>query len=117
MLEINPNNSDAHFALGYIYRYAGMEIESIEQMKKSAAIDPKNQSSGKLSLTYSNLGEYKKALDALEIMKGSLWAIGMKIHIYYQQGKYKLALEYIDSVINIEPNGFWGLIAKTIKHI
>ena len=42
ILEINPGNADAHFALGYIYRYAGMNIESLQEMEKAVAIDPIN---------------------------------------------------------------------------
>jgi tetratricopeptide (TPR) repeat protein len=32
MLDINLDDSDSHFSLGYIYRYAGMLQESIQAM-------------------------------------------------------------------------------------
>ena len=38
VLEINPNNADALFSLGYIYRYAGMVNESISVMEMTPVI-------------------------------------------------------------------------------
>ena len=34
MIEINPNNADAHYSLGYIYRYTGMLKELYRKWKK-----------------------------------------------------------------------------------
>jgi TolB-like protein/predicted Ser/Thr protein kinase len=42
MLDINPNNAEAHFSLGYIYRYAGMNNEAVQEMEKAVTLDPKN---------------------------------------------------------------------------
>ncbi len=111
MLKINPNNATAHFSLGYIYRYAGMQIESINEMEKAAMIDPNDKFAGNLSLSYSNIGAYEKALKSLEIIEGRVWAKGMKAFIYLKQGKKDLAIKYSNQIINRESNQFWKLIA------
>lgn len=112
MLKINPNNATAHFSFGYIYRYAGMQIESINEMEKAAMIDPNDLFAGNLALSYSNIGAYEKALKSLEIIEGRIWAKGMKAFIYLKQGKKDLAIKYANQIINRESNQFWKLIAS-----
>jgi len=112
MLKINPNNDEAHFSLGYIYRYTGMQNESIKEMEIAASIAPDNKNSSNLSLSYSNIGEYDKAIKVLEILDENLFATGMKAFIYFRQGKYELSKEYCNLIIEKEPDQFWGLLAQ-----
>jgi serine/threonine protein kinase/Flp pilus assembly protein TadD len=115
MLEINPNNAAAHFSLGYIYRYAGMLDESIQEMEKAVAIDPRNPRFRTLGVTYMNVGEYEKAIDAFDIDKGSAYALGWQGHVLFRQGNQERAVDYFDRVIAMEPEGLWGLVATTFK--
>ena len=115
MLDINPNNADNHFSLGYIYRYAGMLNESIQEMEKAVAIDPNNPRFRSLGITYINVGEYEKAFDAFEIDKGSTYAIGWQGTVLFRQGNQEQAMQYFDRVIAKEPEGLWGLYATVIK--
>ena len=62
ILEINPNDAEAHFALGYIYRYAGMNKEAVLEMEKAVSIDPENPGFRSIIITYTLAGEYEKAL-------------------------------------------------------
>ena len=113
MLEINPNDAYAHFALGYIYRYAGMLNESVLEMDKGAAIDPSNPSYNNASLTYYNLGEYEKAHKALDIIDDkSLWATMLKAHIYAKQNQIDSSKKYFKRVLEIDPDHFFGLISQ-----
>lgn len=112
MLEINPNNAEAHFSLGYIYRYAGMNRESIYEMEKAVALDPKNPRFRSLGISYYSVGEYEKAFDAFEIDKESLYSIWWQGYSLFRQGNYKKANEYFDRVIVIEPDGFWADATK-----
>ena len=68
ILEINPNSAEAHFSLGYIYRYAGMNEEAILEMEKAIALDSKNQGSAQ-SITYLFAGEYQNAIEAGKQLK------------------------------------------------
>ncbi len=112
MLEINPNNASAHFSLGYTYRYAGMQIESVQEMEMAAKIDPNNKSSSNLSLSLININEYEKALDAIKVIEGSIWATGLKSTIYFKQGKKELAIKYANQILERESNQFWKLIVS-----
>jgi pentatricopeptide repeat protein len=117
LLEINPNNADALFSLGYSYRYAGMDHESILKMEKALANDPRNPRFRSLSLSYCNLGEYEKALKVFELLESSDWVVGMRGYIYFKQGKNKQALEIFNQIINKDPDSFWALGATTRKAI
>ncbi len=117
MLEINPNNAEAHFSLGYIYRYAGMNNESIYEMEKAIALDPKNPGFRSLGVSYFRIGDYEKALKAFEIDKGSTYSLGWQGYIHFRQGYYKQANEYFDRIIAIEPDGFWARSSLLWKEI
>ncbi|TFH02271.1 MAG: tetratricopeptide repeat protein [Calditrichales bacterium] len=117
LLEINPNNADALYSLGYSYRYAGLDHESILKMEKAIANDPRNPRFRSLSLSYCNVGEYDKALNVFELLESSDWVIGMKGYIFFKQGKNEQALEIFNQIINKEPDSFWGLASTTYKAI
>jgi len=42
LLEINPDNAETHFTLGYIYRYAGVSEEAKKEMEIAISMDPHN---------------------------------------------------------------------------
>jgi len=117
ILEINPNNAEAHFSLGYIYRYAGMNNESIYEMEKAVALNPKNPRFRSLGVSYFRIGEYEKAFDAFEIDKESLYSIGWQGYIHFRQGYYKKANEYFDRIIVMDPDGFWARSSLLWKEI
>jgi len=109
MLEINPNNAEAHYSLGYIYRYAGMNKESVIEMEKAVALDPKNQSFRSIILTYLVADEYEKALNALKNYGENAFTLSVHGEVLFRQGKLDQAIEYFDRVIDIEPEGLLGL--------
>ena len=108
LLEINPNNADALFSLGYIYRYAGMVHESISIMEKAILNDPRNPRFRSISLSYYSIGEYNKALKVFESLESSHWVVGMTGYLYFKLGKTDKALEIFNQIISEEPDSFWG---------
>jgi len=115
MLEINPNNADAHFSLGYIYRYAGMNNESVREMEKAINLDPKNPGFRSIINTYTFAGKYEKALAAAKNYKESAFILGFAGYTLFQQGNQKQAVECFDRVIDMEPDGLVALWITGIK--
>ncbi len=107
MLEINPNNAETHFSLGYIYRYAGMNNESISEMEKAIALDP-NPRFRSLGVSYYVIGDYEKASDAFKIDEESIYSLGWQGYMLFRQGYYEKANEYFDRIIAMDPDGFWA---------
>jgi serine/threonine protein kinase len=114
-IKINPNYAVTHFRLSYIYRYTGMLNESKEEAEKALALDPTNARFRSIGRTYLYLGEYKKALIALELGGQSAFTYVGKGGIYFREGKLDSALGYFNRAINIESSTFSGIISKAIK--
>jgi tetratricopeptide (TPR) repeat protein len=115
MLEINPNDAEAHYSLGYIYRYAGMKDESIQEMEKAVALDPKNSNFRSIVITYIAAGENEKALKSLKNYQESAFTLGEQGVVLFRQGKPEQAVEYFDRVIALEPEGLQALWVTAIK--
>jgi TolB-like protein/Tfp pilus assembly protein PilF/predicted Ser/Thr protein kinase len=115
MLEINPNNAEAHFSLGYIYRYAGMNYEAVQEMEKAVNLDPKNQGFRSIINTYTFAGEYEKALEAAKNYRESAFILGFVGFTLFQQGNQKQAVECFDRIIDMEPDGLMALWVTGLK--
>jgi tetratricopeptide (TPR) repeat protein len=115
MVDINPNNANAHFSLGYIYRYAGMLNESMQEMEKAVTIDPKNPGFRSILITYRFAGEYEKAFETSKIYKESAFILGHVGATLFQQGNQNQAVECFDRVIDMEPDGLLSLWVTGIK--
>ena len=111
MLKINPNSATSHFSLGYIYRYAGMLEEAIREMELALVISPDNTRFRSIVATYLSAGKYKEALAKTYLDEGD-YGIGHQGIIAFKQEQYRLALEHFEQVLEIDPKGIWGLIAK-----
>jgi eukaryotic-like serine/threonine-protein kinase len=64
-LQDSPNNAEAHWELGYAYRFAGMLKESVEECEKARQNNPKVKISSSAMNGYLYLGEYEKFLQSL----------------------------------------------------
>lgn len=105
MIAINPNNASARFSLGYLYRYIGMIHESISEMEKALKIDPKNPNYSRIGISYLNVNEFEKALNAFKMGKNTSYSLIWQGITLYHMGKFDEALIYFDQVTKrqIEP--------------
>jgi TolB-like protein/tRNA A-37 threonylcarbamoyl transferase component Bud32/Flp pilus assembly protein TadD len=115
MLEINPNNVDAHYALGYIYRYAGMLNESVQEMEKAVTSDPNNPEFRSIMFTYLAVGDYEKVFELFDNYKESAFTFSMLGYALFRQGNNEQAVEKFNRVIAIEPDGISALMATCVK--
>ena len=115
ILEINPNSAEAHFSLGYIYRYAGMNDEAIEQMEKAISLDPKNQGFRSINITYLFAGKYENAFNAGSLFEESAFILQIKGQALFRQGKHEKALEYLNDAIKLEPGKLAALTSIGVK--
>ncbi|MGA7458685.1 MAG: protein kinase [Candidatus Korobacteraceae bacterium] len=64
-LKDNPNNAEAHWELGYAYRFAGMLKESVEECERARQNNPQVKISSSAINAYLYLGDYEKFLQSL----------------------------------------------------
>lgn len=117
LISINPNNADAHFTLGYIYRYGGMLQESIAEFENAVALDKQARWSHNLGLTYSMIGDYQKALSALQVGQETPYSLGWQATIYLHQGEHERSLALLNKIILMEPDSFWELDSLGFKGV
>lgn len=111
MSMINPIDANTHFTLGYIYRYAGMAELAIQEMEIAVSMDAKNPDFRSLMNSYSDVGEFKRALKLIENYGNSPFTQGWKGLLYFRMGDNDNAIKYFDQVIENDPNGLWGYIS------
>jgi tetratricopeptide (TPR) repeat protein len=109
MFRVTPNNAMAHYALGYLYRYAGMLEESVQEVEKALALDPKNQRFLSAGFTYVYLGNYKKAQEVFDLDRENTLSIAWKGMTLFLLGERERAIEYFDRAFAMEPEGYIGL--------
>ncbi len=115
MLDISPNNAEAHFSLGYIYRYAGMNKEAIQEMEKAVNLDQNNPRFRSIVITYYSAGEYEKAFQSIINYEASAYILGERGAALFRLGNNKRATEYFDRVIDLEPGGLNALWVTGMK--
>ncbi len=61
----NPNSAEAHWELGYAYRFAGMLDQSVAESEEARRLDPEVKMNSSAINGYLYRGEYRKFLDSL----------------------------------------------------
>jgi TolB-like protein len=115
ILAINPGNAEAHFSLGYIYRYAGMNNESVQEMEKAMAIDPENPGFRSIVLTYKYADELEKAFESSKLFKQREYILGYQGEFLFRMGKEDQAVEYFNRCISMNPDGLQALWVSCMK--
>lgn len=67
VLQDSPNNAEAHWELGYAYRFGGMLNESVAECEKARQNNPQVKINSSAMNSYLYLGEYEKFLQSLPV--------------------------------------------------
>ncbi len=97
-LEINPNDPDCHFALGYVYRYVGLLDKAEREQSRALQLSPGNPRFRGLGVTYFYEGKYDSALKAFDLDPGTPFTWSWKVLVYRRLGRHDLETAFNDSV-------------------
>ena len=111
-LKINPNYAQAHFWLGYIYRYTGLLEESAKEMETALTLDPLNPRFRSIGTTYAYLKKYDKAIKGFELDDDSPISVSWIGTIYFRMNQLGKAEEYWRRAVDLDSNGTAGVWAK-----
>ena len=114
MIEISPNNADAHFSLSYIYRYAGMNEEAALESDKALLIDGKNTRYRSSMITYCNAKKYEKALSVFENFPKTPFTIFHYGNTLFHMGKQKESIVYFKKAFELESEGLTGQLSSVL---
>lgn len=115
ILEINPNSAQAHYSLGYIYRYAGLNEKAILEMERAIVLDPKNQGFRSINVSYLFFGKFEEAIDAGKKFEESPFTIMFQGMALLKLDRFMEALECFHRVIELDPGSRPAIVARTLK--
>ena len=95
MVKRRPESAEAHFAMGYVYRYAGMLEQSTSECNTALALDPGNYSFRSCAWAFMELGRTQRAADFVRLDAGSEWAAYVMPSILLREGKISEAREAV----------------------
>lgn len=81
-----PQSGDAHFALSYVYRYAGMLEQSAQECNTARALDPGNFAFRSCAWSFLEMGKTDRAMDFVHLDAGSEWANWVTPYVYLAEG-------------------------------
>jgi TolB-like protein len=91
-------SGDAHFALSYVLRYAGMLEKATQECNTARSLDPGNFNFRSCAWVFLELGKTDKAMDFVHLDAGSEWAAWVTPYVYLAEGNLAQARESVKNV-------------------
>ena len=95
LIKSRPESAQAHFALSYVYRYAGMLEQAAAECNRALSLDPGNYMFRSCAWTFMELGQTQRAMDFLQLDAGSEWAAYVTPSLLVREGKIAEAKEAV----------------------
>jgi TolB-like protein len=95
LVKRRPESAQAHFVMGYVYRYAGMLEESTAECATALALDPGNYTYRSCAWAFMELGNTARAAEFVQLDAGSEWAAYVKPSLLLREGKIEEAREAV----------------------
>jgi len=95
LVKRRPDSPQAHFTMGFVYRYAGMLEQSTSECDTALALDPGNYTLRSCAWAFMELGKTDRAEDYVRLDAGSEWASYVQPSILLREGKVQEAREAV----------------------
>lgn len=102
-LKANPNLAEAHWELGYAYRYGGMLTESVQECKRARELDPSVKLTSSAINAYLYLGDYDSFLRSLPAVNDSAYIDFYRGFALYHMRQWDKAAEILDHAYELDP--------------
>ena len=86
LVQRRPQSADAHFALSYVLRYAGMLERSTQECNTARQLDPANFAFRSCAWSFLEMGKTDRAMDFIHLDAGSEWAAWVTPYVFLAQG-------------------------------
>jgi serine/threonine protein kinase/TolB-like protein len=98
LVKRRPESAQAHFAMGYVYRYAGMLENSTVECNKALQLDPGNYQFRSCAWAFMELGDTGRARDFIRLDEGSEWALYITPSLLLRENRVSEAREAVKHV-------------------
>ncbi len=95
LVKRRPESAQAHFTMGYVYRYAGMLEQSTAECNRAVALDPGNYTFRSCAWAFMELGKTDQAREFIRLDAGSEWAAYATPSLLLREGKVPEARETV----------------------
>jgi tetratricopeptide (TPR) repeat protein len=99
-----PDNSQAHFTMSYVLRYAGLLDEAATECDKALSLDPGNYGFRSCAFAFFEQGKAARAMDYLSLDAGSDWYANLAAPVLIREGSMN---EARDAARRITANDIW----------
>ncbi len=93
-----PQSAEAHFALSYVLRYAGMLEQATQECNTARSLDPGNFTFRSCAWAFLELGKTDRAMDFVHLDAGSEWAAWVTPYVYLAAGNMAQARDSAKNV-------------------
>ena len=112
-IEQSPNNAEAHWELGYAYRFGGMLDESLAEALKARQIDPSVKLTSSALNTWLYLGKYDEFLATLPNVD-RVYILFYKGFGEFHRNRRPQALEYFNRAFELDPTLLQAQLGKAL---
>ena len=93
-----PQSADAHFALSYVLRYAGLLDQSTQECNAARQLDPGNFAFRTCAWSFLEMGKTDRAMDFVHLDAGTEWAAWVTPYVYLAEGNFAEARDAAKSM-------------------
>ena len=115
VLRDSPNNAEAHWELGYAYRFGGMLPESLDEAELARQIDPEVKINSSAINSYLYLGEYDKFLQSLPVNDSAYILFYRGFGEYYLDRRVQAQQDF-DRAYDRDPSSLPAIIGKALSY-
>jgi serine/threonine protein kinase len=112
-LEENRNSAEAHWELGYAYRFGGMLAESVAECQRAREIAPAVKSTSSALNAYLYLGDYDRFLAALP-PAGNAYLNFYRGFVEFYKHDAEHALAHLERAYELDPGMLPAQVGKAI---
>jgi serine/threonine protein kinase len=114
-LQAHPNNAEAHWELGYAYRFGGMLSESIAEAEQARGFDPEVKINSSALNSYLYLGQYDKFQQSLPANNYS-YILFYRGFAEYHERRWREAAEHFNSAYDLDPTLLPAQVGKALSY-
>ncbi len=114
-LTTNPNHPEAHWELGYAYRFGGMLKESIAEGERARQLDPGVKLNSSAFNSYFYDGQYKKFLTSLPTKNVPSFIVFYRGIAHYYLKNWERAAADFEQAYKTDPQSLYTQIGQALR--
>jgi serine/threonine-protein kinase len=114
-IQNSPNNAEAHWELGYAYRFGGMLPQAVTESELARRLDPQVKINSSAMNAYLYVGEYDKFLQSLPV-NDSPYVLFYRGFAEYYAGRMQEATTAFNRAFEQDPSLMQAAIGRALSY-